>query len=545
MLRHLLRLRGAGAGARFPRVRYAAGLACVALFSSPAVAQDTDSATLASMQAALERLQDQLDAQQDQLDQQQKVILQLTAALDDSGKASAASGQPATDDQPTTSGDDTTAVAAADANTDETTVVASTDTEAPKRSEGDRKAHAELAKRGKTAEAVNSRETLYDAANSAFDPNFRGAWHLPGTTAAMRIGGYVNAAVINSLDPLVARDRFIVGSIPPEGQDPADADDGTQLTANQSRINFEVREQTNYGQLRAFVEGDFLGDGDQFRLRHAYGQYQWILAGKTQTAFANDSAFPEGVDFEGVNGAILNRQTQLRLSPKVGEAQNLVVSLEDPRTDTDDGTGQPGFADVIVSVDKLPLGLGAVWDYKVAAIIRDLRAVEGDEDSGAPTKSTTGWGVTTSGRWSPKGLLEGDSILWQFTLGEGVGRYLNDLGVIGGGDAVFNPEGELEALPLFAGTLSYQHEWKNRIKLFQSWRGLLRSNLTLSWIDIDNFDYQDPLDYNRTLYASANLIYFPTQNARFGAELLWGERKNKDGSTGIARQFQISARYSF
>jgi hypothetical protein len=28
-------------------------------------------------------------------------------------------------------------------------------------------------------------------------------------------------------------------------------------------------------------------------------------------------------------------------------------------------------------------------------------------------------------------------------------------------------------------------------------------------------------------------------------EFLWGERKNVDGSKGEAKQFQISARYSF
>ena len=501
-----------GLAAKTTRVSGALWIVLFLLSSPLANGQDTGDGSLAQLEQVVAELQDQLDAQQDQIDQQRRLIDQLTAAVQGNNEA------------PTTASG---------------TATESTDSPA------DRKAKGELARRGTAASSVNSKETLYDPSNSVYDPHFRGAWHLPGTTAAMRIGGWVNAALISSLDPLVARDRFIVGSIPPDGQDLAEAREGTQLTANQSRINFEVREQTKYGQLRAFVEGDFLGEGDQFRLRHAYGQYGWALAGKTMTAFANDSAFPEGVDFEGVNGAILNRQSQLRISPRLGEEFNLVVSLEDPKTDINEGTGQPGFADFIVSVDKLPLGQKTIWNYKVAAIVRDLKAVEGDEDSNAPTRSATGWGVTTSGRFSPSGWGEGDSVLWQFTLGEGVGRYLNDLGVIGGGDAVLSPDGSLEPLPLFAGSVSYQHEWENRFKFLQSWPGLLRSNFTFSWIDIDNFEYQPATDYNRTFYASANLIYYPTQNARFGAEFLWGERKNKDGSTGTARQVQVSARFAF
>jgi len=138
-----------------------------------------------------------------------------------------------------------------------------------------------------------------------------------------------------------------------------------------------------------------------------------------------------------------------------------------------------------------------------------------------------------------------DSLLWQVTYGKGVGRYLNDLNTVGGGDAVFDPTGKLQPLPVFAGYVSYSHGWPNDFMFLKSWRGILRSNFTLSWVNIDNFDYQDDTDYQSTLRASANLIYLPTSNVRFGMELLWGQRKNKDDSKGTATQLQFSARYNF
>ena len=63
--------------------------------------------------------------------------------------------------------------------------------------------------------------------------------------------------------------------------------------------------------------------------------------------------------------------------------------------------------------------------------------------------------------------------------------------------------------------------------------------------NVDNFDYQDDKNYKSTLRASANLIYLPTHDVRVGTELLWGQRKNKDGSKGTAMQLQVSARYNF
>jgi hypothetical protein len=113
---------------------------------------------------------------------------------------------------------------------------------------GQQAAIAELAKRERegTADADDEQDSVWldDPSNTLYDPDFLGAWHLPGTTAAMKIGGYVNLAIVSSLDPLLSTDRFIVGTIPPQGQDVPGAKSGTAVTAGQSRLNNEVRAQT-------------------------------------------------------------------------------------------------------------------------------------------------------------------------------------------------------------------------------------------------------------------------------------------------------------
>ncbi|MBT8070631.1 MAG: hypothetical protein KJO80_09400, partial [Gammaproteobacteria bacterium] len=321
---------------------------------------------------------------------------------------------------------------------------------------------------------------------------------------------------------------------------------GTDVTANQTRVNFEVREQTRQGPLRAFIEADFEGEGDTFRLRHAFGQFRWILAGKSWSTLMDIDSRPEEVDFEGINGEILSRQAQLRIFPTFGKAMSFKLSVEDPRTDIANGTGAKGRGDLVLSVDRLPLGQLGSWNSRVAVILRDLRGDPADADTGVDlSKSTTGWGITTSGRKSIGYWAEEDFLLWQVTYGKGIGRYLNDLNSVGGGDAVFDPMGNLQALPVFAGYVSYRHAWPKSFWFLKKWRGDLHSNFTFSWVNIDNYKYQDDKDYKSTLRASANLIYLPTTNVRFGAELLWGSRENKDGSKGTATQVQISARYNF
>jgi hypothetical protein len=410
-----------------------------------------------------------------------------------------------------------------------------------------------------------------DPASTIYDANFPGAWYLPGTTAAMKIGGYVNLSLVDSFDPMLIKDRFIVGSIPPDGQPVPGAVEGTSVSADQTRVNLEYREQTSLGEIRAFVEGDFRGDSasgdsgsggsgsggsENFRLRHAFGQFRSILAGKTWSTLMDVDARPEEVDVEGMNSQILVRHSQIRWTPQFGEKLKLKLALEDPRTDVINGASERSSSDLIASLVRMPLGPLGRWNYRVGFILRDLKATgtvsEPDTGTGelaettSVTDSTTGWGITTGGRqpvtWWGDG---GDFFLWQLTYGEGIGHYINDLGTIGGGDAVFDPEGKLHALPVFAGYLSYQHLWPMSLKFMKSWPGILRSNFTVGVVDIGNFDFQEGSNYKRTIRASANLIYNPTSNVQLGVEFLWGERVNKDDSKGTASQLQVAARYIF
>lgn len=378
----------------------------------------------------------------------------------------------------------------------------------------------------------SSIQASQEAANTAFDEEtFPNSTLIPGTNAAMRFGGFVKMNIVETFDPLGSTDRFITGTIPvpQQSQDPR-----TTMTVSQSRLNWDLRDRTELGVMRAYVEGDFAGENDTFRLRHAYGQFGDVLAGKTWSALTNVDAAPEEIDFEGINGRINVRQPQIRYFPAIGENWNLVVSLEEPNPEITGGDAISRWPDVLASVRRTRFDH---WNMQAGIVLRQITATWEDDPTGDTEDKTVGWGISVSGKtpsqfWNDHGR---NNVMFQFNVGKGIGHYVNDLATIGGQDAVFSPTGEIDLLPVFAGYVAYQHWWRND----------MRSTFAFSWVDVDNLEFESPDAYKRTFYTAANFIWSPAPRIDLGGELIWGQRENKDGQNATSLQLQLSTKYRF
>ena len=478
--------------------------------------------------AALETLQKQQKAFEEQLTAQNKLLAQqgdrisaLEAALDDATDPISQIEPAATQEPKTTSpaaGEKTISrrrsaavqeqIAAADAAADKAEAKAETAAQV-------------------TADAQEAQE---DDPTRAILESLPGAMRLPGTNAVMRWGGFVKTSYVQSFDPLAITDRFITGAIPVDSTTTAGIEEENDITVSQSRINLDLREPTKVGLVRAFIEGDFDGAGDTFRLRHAFGQRRNILAGKTWSGFVDRTASPEEIDFEGLNGRVNIRQAQIRIQPGVGKKYEMAISLEDPNPEVTGGEGVSRVPDIVASGR---VNFGGRVHARLAMLLHQVRGQW--EVDPTVTDKKWGWGTSVSGRIDTPLLDSRDNVLFQLNVGSGYGRYVNDLRSVGDFDGIFSDTGELELIDVIAGYVSMQH-W---------WHGTMRSNLTLGFVELDNPGFVDGDFYKRTLRVSTNLLWSPTPRIEIGGELLWGEKEDENGNTGDASQFQMAVKYLF
>jgi len=365
--------------------------------------------------------------------------------------------------------------------------------------------------------------------------DFPGSIRIPGTDAAIKFGGRIRTAVVLTLDPLGTDDRFLTNSIP-VGQSASGEAKRTNISARASRLNIEFRTPSGVEELRAFFEGDFTGDGNAFRLRHAYAQYRGVIAGQTWSTFSDPNVELEDLDFEGVSSENVIRQPQVRYwwSPKPNT--RLAVAAETPAVSITGAQGVNLFPDVIA---RGYWGRANGGHLQAAGVLRQIRG----ETSTGIVRSEWGAGASVSGVRDVRIKELTDRLMFQLNAGYGIARYINDLNSAGGLDAAFDTTtSELKPLPAVGWYVGYEHRWKE-------WKAAettnLRSTVLWSIVSVDNFDFQPSDAYRRTNRLAANVVFSPTTRADFGLEYIYGTRQNKDGQGADANQFQAVALFRF
>ncbi len=348
-------------------------------------------------------------------------------------------------------------------------------------------------------------------------------------SVTIQFGGFAKVDYIQDFDPVGNDSQFKVNSIPVEGDPDAELGGSTNIQAKQTRFTLDVRGDTSAGLVRAYVEGDFFGSGNSFRLRHGYGEWNGLLGGQTWTTFQDISARPSTLDYEGPDAEIFVRQAMIRYTGHPSENLEWAIAVEDPETQVDviedvAGSGRNDFPDIPVRVrfkqEKSHI--------QVAGIVRQLRFVS---DDGGDKQTATGWGLNLSGKAA---VAAKDAIMGHVAYGSGIGRYVESFGGESS-DAVLTPSNDLEPLDVWAFTLGYEHQWTDK----------LRSTIAGSFAEVDNDPSQPGDAIAATSSAHFNLVYSPTHLLSLGGELMWGERENFDGATGDALRFQFSIQYKF
>ena len=345
----------------------------------------------------------------------------------------------------------------------------------------------------------------------------------------------------------------------------------------ETRLNVETRTPTAWGESRTFIELDMAG-GNNFstnnlttvsdslipRLRYAYGTLGGFLAGQANSNFADPDANAETLDFGGPAGqAGVVRIPQVRYTYNGPYGSAWSISAETPETDivtpasivkTDTNLGQnpvtsgtttgcvangitiSATAGCALSFNPTKssapdVTFASYWaqpwghvDFR--GVVRPTLTVN---DGHFIDRSFVGGGGGVSGDVKPGWFgWEKDDFLWQFTVGNGLGRYLNSSnGVALATNFLSSPATAAAAASIlvkpvseFGYQLGYQHFWLPN----------LRSTVVYGY---EYSDYPTQLigptqaiTSNKVLQtAHGNLIWSPVAFIDAGVEYMWGQRQ--------------------
>ena len=351
-----------------------------------------------------------------------------------------------------------------------------------------------------------------------------GTFAIPGTESTIKLGGYLKVDWIQDFDAIGDAYEFKVNSIPVEGSAAADQDERTTIHARESRLNLDYRSGKGF---RAFVEGDFFGDKNVFRLRHAYGELGPLLGGQTWTTFMDITARPLTVDVEGAEGEVFLRQAMIRLSRPFSDTWRGSIAIENPSPEfAVPGALEGSARSSMPDVGAMGRGTGKPGHVQVAAVLRQLRF---DGEGPSADQSEIGWGLNASAGVKTVGS---DELLLQFVVGEGIAHYIEGLSGQNS-DAAFDVNDELQPLPVMGMVAGYTRHWSPT----------LRSGFAFSMAELDN----DPAQGGGALAGirdlRVNLIHSYATNVDLCGEALWGRREDQDGSSGEAWRGQFAILY--
>ncbi len=416
-----------------------------------------------------------------------------------------------------------------------------------------------------------------------------GYMSVPGTSSAIKIGGFARGDVVYESGPQLG-DSIGVASLPLKGINAAASKQGnTTLNARASRLNFASITETGKGDLTTFIEIDFFGSNASStyspRIRHAYGEFLGVLAGQTTTVFGDLDSLGTNVDINGINGGTL-RQPQVRYTMTPMQDVKLMVALERPVTDytTRDGTlnnasnmfGSTGISNGATNNSATGAGVGTSalpdlttqlrWSgsaghIALRGVVRQL-AVKNIADASSGTGAVTppalpgsfsstnnfsaratAWGIGIGGKFITVGK---SGFFGQINGGDGIGRYIYELD---GQAAFFDPtQRKFQTQRAYNGILGYEHYWQDNI----------RTNLMVSYTRVEVSPFSPgmadstvaPLNSttrisNQFKKVMANIIYSPVANMDVGFEVGYFKRETIDHKNGQTVRTQLALTYKF
>lgn len=323
---------------------------------------------------------------------------------------------------------------------------------------------------------------------------------------------------------------------------PADPGCGTDgeliFSVRQTQLGLKGALPTEAGTVNALIELDLFGTGDDAgkttpHIRQVWAELGAYGVGQTWSLLKDTEASPTTLNYWGPIGMFSALTPQVRWAYSPQDGSRFAVALESALSSLDQGNVTTVFPDLTVTTKTVYPDLTAQyrneasWGHvQVAGIVRQIEFETRTTPSGNPSGSELGYGANVTGALK---VGIGDRVLGQVAYGRGIASYFNDCCV----DIAPDENLRAEAVPLYGWLLYYDRLWA------QQWRSVVGYSEAVQ----DNTANQTGSAMERGRYASASLLHTPARKVLVGAELVWAERRNRDGAHGDDTRVQFSARY--
>lgn len=361
----------------------------------------------------------------------------------------------------------------------------------------------------------------------------RGILELNSPETVLTVGGRINfSSYWNSPDG-----SFSAGGAPASK---AGEDNELGIHLRNSRLWFNTRTPTEFGQIKTYIETDFYGsagneiatNGHAMRIRHAFFQLGGLTLGQNWSTFQTYVSPDILTDVAYIQWT---RQPMARWSWD-GEGLDYDLAIEQPETTLTDSSG----GQVLPADDQMPdiiarLRYDSDWGKTSAAIVlRNIRQSEATLSDGTTQLTSTdqqsAWGVNLSAMFN---VGEQDDARIGVIHGDGIGRYIA-LNAYNAGTV--NNAGEITLQSATGGYAAYRHWWSNK----------LRSSFAYSVVSTENNLNVVPNSVNKEAYSyHINLLWTPFSDAQLGIEYAHLERQQEDSQTADMERLYIEIRYGF
>lgn len=286
------------------------------------------------------------------------------------------------------------------------------------------------------------------------------------------------------------------------------------------------------GDFYVYTSANWRGAGDDFRLHNMYLNSENLLFGYTVGAFMDLDAAPVTVDYGGPCGMAFYRTTQLRFKYAFENGLSMGVGVEASKAS---GTSNASVAITSQRMPNIPVFLQYAFNknnhIRLAGVVRNLsyrNLLDGEKHN------KYAWGaqasmLATMGKFQLKG---------QFTMGKGIGSYINNVSNVGVDLVPSSTDGKMTMLRADAWYVGLQYNASSRFFATATY-----SQTTLH----SNSGYATlfPDAYRRGQYVVANMFVNASKNMQIGLEYLHGWRTDFNGDKCQANRVNLSARYNF